>query len=237
MDKNQAIAKIKKCLALSRSAEVHEAAAAMRQAQKLMTQFDVEEREISLTDVHEVVVKSRSVSVVRWQAWLARVCAESFGCDHFTQMKWATTLTSRGAWRRHRHWVFVGLNSAPSVAGYAYEVLARQCDLARKAHIAKQPKHCKPITKTVRGDTFAEGWVVGVCDLLDRFAQPAANHELLQLYMAERHPQMAEVAARDAARGRRVDAGHFMHGHQAGQQAQLNRGVGGMPVQPMLTER
>jgi hypothetical protein len=48
MDRAKALDRIRKCLELSGSPEPHEAAAAMRQAQKLMKQFEISERELGL---------------------------------------------------------------------------------------------------------------------------------------------------------------------------------------------
>lgn len=56
MDKNTAIDKIKKCLALSKSDNPHEAAAALRQAQKLMALYKVDALDVSLADVTEETV-------------------------------------------------------------------------------------------------------------------------------------------------------------------------------------
>lgn len=46
MDKKAAIEKIRKCLALAKSANEHEAAAALRQAQALMRKYGVEDGDI-----------------------------------------------------------------------------------------------------------------------------------------------------------------------------------------------
>ena len=47
----RAIRKIKHCLALSASSNEHEAAAAMRQAQKLMAKYRLTETQVNLSDV------------------------------------------------------------------------------------------------------------------------------------------------------------------------------------------
>lgn len=57
MDRDKALDRVRKCLELSSSPNPHEAAAAMRQAQKLMRQHSISERELGLlsygkTDVH-----------------------------------------------------------------------------------------------------------------------------------------------------------------------------------------
>lgn len=233
MTPEDALKKIKKCLALGRSASEHEAAAALRQAQKLMEQFNLREQDVSLADVHEVRAKACSTAGNAWELHLVAMVAEAFGCENFAIL--AGRCNDAGNYVRSRHYVFVGIDSAPTIAGYAYEVLSRQCAKARLAHIAKQPKNCKPITKTARGDAFAMGWVRGVQALVERFAQPAADKALLLTYIEAKHPNMGKDKARDTTRARKPDFGHFIAGRNAGQQAELHRGVGGLPERGLLT--
>ncbi|MFT4243526.1 MAG: DUF2786 domain-containing protein [Acidovorax sp.] len=167
MNRDDALKKIKKCLALSRSASEHEAAAALRQAQALMREHGLREQDVSLADVNEVMVKATTTAANAWELRLVGMIAEAFGCETFGQLE--GRYNDAGNFVRSRHWVFVGMHAAPTVAGYACEVLLRQCAKARLAHIAKQPKNCKPITKTARGDAFAMGWVQGAELLVDRF--------------------------------------------------------------------
>ena len=60
MEHEKIIDKIKKCLALSNSDNPHEAAAALRQAQKLMEMHNLTELDISLSDVQECSAKAPS---------------------------------------------------------------------------------------------------------------------------------------------------------------------------------
>ena len=66
MTRDEALDKIKKCLALAASPEAHEAAAALRQAQKLMAQFGLTETDVTLADVGEVRQQAQNVPVVRY---------------------------------------------------------------------------------------------------------------------------------------------------------------------------
>lgn len=233
MNRDDALKKIKKCLALGRSANEHEAAAALRQAQKLMEQFDLREQDVSLADVHEVKVKACSTAANVWELHLVNVITDAFGCETFGQLQ--GRYNDAGNFVRTRHWVFVGIDSAPTVAGYACEVLLRQCANARRAHIAKQPKNCKPITKTARGDAFAMGWVAAASKLVERFTQPEADKALLLAYIEQQHGELKNGKARNTAQGRKTDWGHFSAGHSAGRGAQLHHGVGGMPAQGLLS--
>lgn len=157
MTRDEALKKIKKCLALAKSQEPHEAASATRQAH------------------------------VKWESALSSAVAEAFGCQRFIEMdmKW---LSNRFV--KSRKFVFIGVGASAEVAAYAYEVLSRQCAKARLEHVRKQPKNCKPITKTARGDQFALGWAWGVRDMLDKFANSDRNQLLLENYMSVKHPDL-----------------------------------------------
>lgn len=233
MTRDQALSKIKKCLALAKSSNPHEAAAAMRQAQKLMAEHNVTETDVSLADVSEVAAPSQLNASTPWETALSSMIADAFGCERFS-------LTSRHLTRsldlvRKREYIFVGVGAAPQVASYAYSVLSRQCARDRLAHIRKQPKNCKPITKTARGDEFALGWVYGVRSLVESFAGTERDQLLIEQYMADRHPDLKSATVKDRAKGRNVSHNDMAQGHAAGKQAQLNRGVGGVAQQGLLT--
>ena len=232
MNREDALKKIKKCLALGRSANEHEAAAALRQAQALMREHGLCEQDVSLADVAEVRVKACSTAANSWELRLVGLVAHAFACECFATLE--GRYNDAGNYVRTRHWVYVGLHAAPTVAGYACEVLLRQCAKARLAHIAKQPKNCKPITKTARGDAFAFGWVAAASSLVDRFAQPEKDKQLLLAYIAREHGELKEGKARNTMAGRKIDDGHIAAGFKSGQTAELHRGVGGMPAQGLL---
>lgn len=235
MTRDEALKKIKKCLALSRSANEAEAATALRQAQALMAQFSLRPDDVSLLDVGEAKARASSTATNAWELRLVRMVAEAFGCEHFAEI--TGDYNSAGNWIRKRHWVFVGINAAHTVAAYACEVLVRQCARQRLAHIAKQPRNCKPATKTVRGDLFATGWAEGVAQKVKAFAQPAGDQQLLLTYIERTYGEMQRSAVRNTLKGRNnvKDVGHIAAGFQAGQDAQLQRGIGGAPIQGLLT--
>ena len=233
MDREDALKKIKKCLALGRSANEHEAAAALRQAQALMREHGLCEQDVSLADVAEVRVKACSTAANSWELRLVRLVAHAFGCECFGMLE--GRYNGAGNYVRTRHWVYVVLHAAPTVARYACEVLLRQCAKARLAHIAKQPKNCKPITKTARGDAFALGWVAAASSLVERFAQPEKDKQLLLAYIEREHGELEERKTRNTMAGRKIDDGHIAAGFKSGQTAELHRGVGGMPGQGLLT--
>lgn len=233
MTRDEALKKIKKCLALGRSAGEHEAAAAMRQAQKLMQEFNVREQDVSLLDVHEAAARAAGMAANAWEVQLVRVIAEAFGCDFFTQVE--HDLSGSGSYVRRRLWVFIGIDAAPTIASYACEVLVRQCARQRMAHIAKQPRNCKQATKTARGDLFAKGWALAVGEKVSAMSRPAADSALVLAYKEQKHGDMETRKTRDSTQGRKLDSGHLHAGFRAGQAAQLHPGVGGQKPTALLT--
>ncbi|MGA0610529.1 DUF2786 domain-containing protein [Caldimonas sp. KR1-144] len=223
MNRDQALAKIRKCLALGRSSNEHEAAAAMRQAQKLMVEHGLDAVDVDLAHVGEAESRAVMQTPVSWEITLAHLVAEAFGCQTFTTRRVLVgrTRSSVAAIR-----IFVGVGAAAEVAKYSFDVLSRQCAKARLSHIAKQPKNCKPITKTARGDQFANGWVHGVRDLVKRFAGNEQRTELLEMYMKRAHPDLVEVDAKRREVGRNVRHDDAWQGMEAGRQAKLHHGVG-----------
>ncbi|ARV17393.1 hypothetical protein AEP_00431 [Curvibacter sp. AEP1-3] len=232
MNRDKALSKIKKCLALAASSNRHEAAAAMRQAQKLMAEYGLTESDVSLADVAEREAPARMAAITRWESTLARIIAVAFGCEHFSRTNY--TLPAWGARVKQRGYVFVGVGAAPEIASYAYTVLARQCAKDRLTHIRKQPKNCKPITKTARGDQFAMGWVYGVADLVETFAGAERNHALIEQYMERHHPDLAEAKVKDSTKGRNISHNDLAQGHQAGRSARLSKGLDSVAQRELL---
>jgi hypothetical protein len=129
-------------------------------------------------------------------------------------------------------YVFVGADGAADVAGYAFDVLLRQCKTARTAHVRKQSKNCKPSTKAARGDAFAIAWVYGVADVVAQFAGMDRTAAIAR-YMERKHPEMTNAKIRDRISGRNVKDQDREEGYEAGRKAQINRGVGAATPLPI----
>lgn len=233
MDRDSTIRKIKKCLALSKSSEPHEAAAALRQAQQLMAQLDVTEREVQLSEVHESRVKGGSTKPQLWEATLINLVARAFGC--FVLLSHSPTRSALGDWRTVTYVVFIGVVPANETAGYAFEVLRRQCVRARADHVARQPRNCKQSTKSARGDAFAMAWVNGVRHLVESRSNSARNDALLKDYMDQNHPELGDVSIGDRGAGKSARAADRAAGAAAARSATLHQGVGGPLARRMLT--
>ena len=222
MDLSKLLEKIKKCLALSKSSNEHEAAAALRQAQALMSQYKIEMSDVEMSTIAESTI---AASVKRqpsmWEGRLMFGIAEAFGC----QVIFCTRVMRRA------DWVFIGGSSEVEVAKYAADVLLRQAKSARKDYIDKQLSRCKTKTKTARADAFCFGWVHAACALLEKYDR----HPAIEKYMAQKHSGLTDLTARDRSKmaGARGNDDAYC-GYQAGKSAQLHDGVSAGPQRKMI---
>ena len=140
-DNRNILDKIKKCLALSASANEHEAAAALRQAQKLMELHGVTDEDVLASQAGEAGAKAGAVTKpAEWEAKLAGRIGQAFGCQVvFSRRTWSTA-----------EWRFIGAGASSEVAAYAFKVLLRQARTARQTYITTALKRVrKPSVKTV----------------------------------------------------------------------------------------
>ncbi|MEG0920304.1 MAG: DUF2786 domain-containing protein [Comamonas sp.] len=225
MTRDEALQKIKKCLALASSPNAHEAAAALRQAQKLMQQFSLNEHDIGLADVAECAQDAHNVPLVRWEAVLANMVSGAFGCKTITNFGHRILPSLR--MQRVRRYLFIGVGAAAEVAAYAFDVLSRQCAKDRRFYIKQQPKNCKAKTKVARGDLYAEGWLQGVQAELETFAAIPEHKAILERYMEQKYPNLTDQKAQDRTTGKNVTSNDWYHGNKAGSKVRLKHGVAG----------
>ncbi|MDR2188935.1 MAG: DUF2786 domain-containing protein [Azonexus sp.] len=229
-DRDKIIDKIRKCLALSASSNQHEAAAALRQAQKLMEMHHIGDLDIEAAEASERRAKSSATAKPPiWENSLAAHIADAFGCRLLFAPNWQA---------RRAEWNFIGLGAGPEVAQYAFAVLLRQVRQARAAHIKTALKRCKPAIKTRRADLFCEGWVDIAASKIAAFASNEKEEAAINAYVAVRYPALETLKNTDRNRGRNLRAhevGDLLLGRLAGNRARMNRGIGGTEERRALT--
>jgi hypothetical protein len=158
--------KIKKCLALSQSSEPHEAAAALRQAQKLMEKYDITQSDLGRSEIVMVDFKSKfSVSKLKdYEVSLVTLVAKAFGC----KVMWVKS--SSHAVNVFGTFTLIGLKAQVPIAHYTCEVLQRKMARARAQFIARFGGHCGRTRKTVEADGFCKGWVREISKTVHEFA-------------------------------------------------------------------
>lgn len=213
MTRDDIIRKIKACLALGKSSNEHEAAAALRQAQKLMQAHGITGFDINTADIEEATAKAGASSRPSiWENNLAGKTADAFGCVIIFAPGFGSG-----------NWLFVGAGPAPEIARYAFDVLYRQAKRARSAHIKAALKRCKPANRTRRADLFSEGWVSTAMSLLEAFTESADRRTTIAGYIEHQY-KTEPLKAHDRNAGRNLterEFGDFAAGRHAGRDAKL----------------
>ena len=184
MEYDKALEKIKKCLALSRSGNEHEAGNAMRQAQALMRQHNVEHKDVLAMHVREARVRTRSKSQpTKWEHYLVNAVCHAFVCESLYMCYEQEKAV----------WAFIGEGPSAQVAAYAYEVLHRQIASGRRRFIAEHCKGRSAKVKRTHADLYSEAWVAGLLKKVNAFARATLQSETINAYMAKHYPQVGEA--------------------------------------------
>lgn len=210
---DKVLSRIRKCLALSASSNPHEAAAALRQARKLMEQHGISDEQVQLSDV-----KEKSASAGRdagkppaWLSRLALVVSEAFGVARYYNVPIVGPCA----------YVFVGVGPAAEVASYAFTVLRRKCTSARDQHYRQL--RGKRYSRIRRADAYAMGWVIAVEAKVREFAQ--AVPKIVGQYLKVCQPGL--VTIKPVNRTSEKDRLHMGAGYIDGQAVDLHHGVRG----------
>lgn len=215
--------KIKKCLALASSGNEHEAAAALRQAQKLMDAHCISDQDVLASQASERTAKAGAVSKpAAWESTLAARITHAFGCE---------IIFGRRTWTIGE-WTFIGAGASPEVAGYTFEVLVRQARRARSEYIDKALRRVRrPAIKTGRADLFCNGWVQTAMGAVNAWTSTDQQQSAVATYIASNYPDLRDLVPtnRQPTNLRDHHLNDFAHGRSAGRGAVLNRGVGAGP--------
>lgn len=221
MNKQDAINKIKKCLALSASSNEHEAEVALRQAQILMEKHGVDEADLLAAGVSEAAAKAGTAAKpTNWEARLSAKIAEAFGCEILYAPSW-----------KGNKWLYIGCGASPEIAMYAFEVLFRQLKRQRSEHIKTKLKRCKTATKTRRADLFCEGWVQSVTSTIRKFAGSPEQDAQIKAYMLKNYSTGTSALTTTQRNTKKNlsdrDYSDYDAGRMNGHKAELNHGVNG----------
>ncbi|RXS92951.1 DUF2786 domain-containing protein [Acinetobacter junii] len=218
MSRDEALLKIKKCLALAKSANENEAAIALRQAQALMREFQIDP---DLLDIVEASCDSNVKKTPQaWEATLVSMIARSMQCR--------VIFSSNPFFGGKAQWTFIGVDPAPEIATYAFDVLYRQLNRARKNFIETSLKRVTvKKNKVRRADLFCEGWVDAVRHLITGLdvSVPANTSERIKKYMDKTHDNLGSFTPKDRNKGKALNPSDYHAGKQSGKSAQLNQAM------------
>ena len=237
MNKKAVIEKIKKCLALSKSANQHEAAAALRQAMAFMDKYKIDADDPELLGIAEAsILGSGSQKPTVFEAVLANSIAQMMGCKVI--LSGDIKITKDLSFKKVAAWKFIGFDPAPEIASYAFEVLYRQLKKARSVFISENLKRVQiKANKVKRADLFCEGWVIEATKLVSDLNPNKEKMEQIQAYVQQKHNvRNSEPTDRNKKTNTNTDrAQNDLHaGRQAGKTAKLKNAMnGGAPMEKL----
>lgn len=214
MDRDTVLRKVRACLRLSKSANAHEAAAALRQAEKLMAEYRIEHGEVDDTEADPITQRSthrRGEKPPVYVVALLNLVSEVFGVEVFRESRW-----------RSCNLHIVGPSVEAEIAMYAFDVLLRQLERDRRKFLARVRKTAN---RAARGDVFGLGWVNGVEENLTEFAGRPRDPRIA-IYMQRKYPNLTTTNA-EARKSKAVSMNDGYAGVLSGRNAKLARGVGG----------
>ncbi|GAB7128062.1 DUF2786 domain-containing protein [Silvimonas sp. JCM 19000] len=220
MDKQSAIAKIRKCMALAKGGNANEAGVALRQAQALMEKFGVDDADLLAAEVTEMSTPSNArKNPARWESYLASTIGKAFACD-------AVHSHTRG---KPGAWLFIGPAIQAEIATYAFAVLNRKIKLAR-TELLRSPlcARLRPRRKTARADLFCEQFVVGLREHVREFAGTQQT-DAIAAYKAIHYPVRGLLDPKDRNAERELSSADYAaarSGQEAGRQVRLSQAVG-----------
>lgn len=150
MDRQSALRKLRACLRLSKSANEHEAAAALRQAEALMRQYGLDAQEADEPEYVKAEARTRSRGGdVPDHVWmLAGLCGTAFGATAVIEQRIGRTVIT-----------YVGHGSSPEIAAYSFEQLRRVMERASGRLLCRVRKASR---RALRARAFGLGFVDGV---------------------------------------------------------------------------
>lgn len=220
MDKETAIRKILKCLALGKSSEPHEAARAMEQASALMKQFDIDHPALLASGISEQCAKSRaSRKPPKYEAALASIVGDKFSCQILFRTVQSSSRKIIG------NYVFVGASTSSSVASYTFEVLARRLAAARTEYMkTRLTRYTK--NKIAAADQFCLGWVHAVSKAIGATDKDESANLAITAYMDRTYSNLTDMKSTSRALTNKTDASlHISNGWREGKKERVHQAV------------
>ena len=230
MELSKVLSKIQKCLALGASSNEHEAAAAMRQAQKLMAEYNVDPETVGQVVVE--IARSTSTSCSKpplWEQWLAVAIAKNFGCKVLLHRGWFDSfLNKNGSLAQYS---FIGPRHQAMTSAWTMDLLLKRVASGRSAHIKSKSAETRAVI-IAAGNTYAEAFVGALQSKIEVFAgnSPATDKAIILMLETQtgRTAEERDAAAATKPKLKRAKGSmeDYMAGRKAGEDTPLHRPIG-----------
>ncbi len=189
MERQKVLEKISKCLRLSASCNANEAAAALRQARRLMKKYHVTDEQVQAALVEEECAHyGSSFNPPFWALALSDIVSRAFDCRVLIARRFGHQPEYR----------FIGMECAPAIATYTFTVLYRKLEQAREDFIADNGGEEDEENRR-RGDVFAQAWLFRVAGKVAEFVVNPETRDAINHYVQERYGKTAEFVPQPEA--------------------------------------
>lgn len=226
LEREKAVEKIKKCLALGKSANEHEAATALRQAQALMKKYGFNAEHFTFESMANLTTSEKvSKTPPQYILSLVNVIASAFGVHPILD-----SFEVRGA-----RPTFFGVKECVEVAIYCFDICARQLKIQRREYLKTIHKNCKPRTRVRRADLYCAGWVSSVSKNLPDFELDNEAATAIKRYVSYCvGDSLSTVSSRGVGEAKLKDYDSYLKGKLEGKDFKVNPGIAGTSQQMLL---
>lgn len=182
--KEKLINKLKKCLALSASPEPHEAAAALRHAQKLMRELQMDESDLLSLEIERTIVKTREgFGACTTMSILSNLIQDAFAVK-------AYFACNPGSARR-LNVCYIGPRDRVLLAEYSHRVVWRAMQSSWDNYLALRPE-LKGASK--KRQAFHYGWLSKVKAKVEAISPDDSEQKAINVWI---NRNVGELATKD----------------------------------------
>lgn len=198
---NKALEKIKKCLELTNSTNPNEAANAIKLAAGLMRKYGLVDSDLKHMDMDNST--SRSIVPKKQPEYLSDLV-------HAINSNYSTIAVFKARYNNRTHNIewnvcFMGEKNSSMLAAYTFDVLYRKLKKARLEYVKKLHHRLKRINKTIRADSYCQGWVNQVINALPVQFCSEEFKLLLESYRDSLFPKLSDLKELVRKPGRDLD--------------------------------
>lgn len=223
MNQKKALEKIRKCLALAKSANTHEAAAALRQAQALMKKYDLSEKDIegAKAAFSEWQSPYRGTEFAVSELMLIGAVIKTFGVRGICVFSRDTNGRPRKTMR------FAGTEGREQLARWALTVLMRAMN---SAWLEYREKNVVFKGQMLDRESFRVGWATAVEKQIEALALTEKQQAIIEAGLESNTKGMTVASMK--VKENDLDLETANAGFKEGSKFRLNRPVGVDPSQP-----
>ena len=213
MDRAKALDRIRKCMALSKSPNEHEAAAALRQAQALMRKFQVEADEVDLVEYVSDFVDHDDYKWGKKKPMTINCVAEVVCMAFGTSATWESSPTGM-----HRVRYF-GKKANVMLSTHSHSVVYRAVNAAWREYLDRRPE-----LTGWRGAraSFVKGWCIAVAVKVANLSPDKEEEERIE--RAKEKHYGYEIKEAEQGTKKSYDS-LVVDGHEAGKDFSINKPI------------